>query len=379
MKGLTGTDAEYDVTVIGARLAGSMVAACLGQQGWRVLLLDQVHFPRPTVSTHFFRSPAFAAMRAIGAFEDVLALDAPKLTRMLVDFDGIQREVPVDGEDGFCLCVRRHLLDEVLQDRARREPTVQFEEGVRVGSISAAEHGPVVISDGSGRALARARLAVVAGGLHCGLIGDLDPVAEVEEPVRRAMYYAYYRGYSASARDTAEFHYRGDRLVYVFPCDGDLTLIAVSSPISQFANWRSDPATALTEVMGEHPTIRERLRHAEREGPVMGAGDIPSYARVPFGRGWVLVGDAGLVMDPFSGQGIDHALTHASMLGANLDTYLRGEMSWDSAMAEFHRSRNRFSMETLASTIAGSRDLRAVAQSALEEMGSEPSGQSPAR
>ncbi len=48
--------AEYDVIIVGARVAGSIVAALLGDAGYRVLLVDRATFPSATLSTHFFRS-----------------------------------------------------------------------------------------------------------------------------------------------------------------------------------------------------------------------------------------------------------------------------------------------------------------------------------
>ncbi len=44
-------DSEYDVIVIGARVAGSTLATLLGQAGYRVLLADRARFPSPTLST----------------------------------------------------------------------------------------------------------------------------------------------------------------------------------------------------------------------------------------------------------------------------------------------------------------------------------------
>ena len=46
---------EYDVIVIGARIAGSVLASSLGDRGHQVLLLDRDSFPSDTLSTHFFR------------------------------------------------------------------------------------------------------------------------------------------------------------------------------------------------------------------------------------------------------------------------------------------------------------------------------------
>jgi len=49
---------DFDVIIVGGRVAGSVLATLLGQQGYHVLLLDKSHFPSDTLSTHFFRAPA---------------------------------------------------------------------------------------------------------------------------------------------------------------------------------------------------------------------------------------------------------------------------------------------------------------------------------
>ena len=49
---------EYDVIIIGSRVAGSILASLLGEAGYRVLVLDRSTFPSDTLSTHLFRAPA---------------------------------------------------------------------------------------------------------------------------------------------------------------------------------------------------------------------------------------------------------------------------------------------------------------------------------
>jgi choline dehydrogenase-like flavoprotein len=53
---------DYDVIVIGARIAGSIAASLLGDQGHRVLVLDRATFPSDTISTHFFRAPTLRVL-----------------------------------------------------------------------------------------------------------------------------------------------------------------------------------------------------------------------------------------------------------------------------------------------------------------------------
>jgi hypothetical protein len=49
------------------------------------------------------------------------------------------------------------------------------------------------------------------------------------------------------------------------------------------------------------------LADAARAERFRGTPDLPSYLRQPYGPGWALVGDAGLLMDPVTGQGISLA------------------------------------------------------------------------
>src|SRR5574341_1777077 len=54
---------DYEVIIVGGRVAGSILAALLGKRGHRTLLLERAHFPSDTLSTHFFRWPALQAFQ----------------------------------------------------------------------------------------------------------------------------------------------------------------------------------------------------------------------------------------------------------------------------------------------------------------------------
>jgi flavin-dependent dehydrogenase len=193
------------------------------------------------------------------------------------------------------------------------------------------------------------------------------------------MYYAYYAGMQYQPGPAAEFHYRGNRLVYVFPADSGLALIAASVPIEDFPEFRKDPESRLERELEEINELRDRLHSAERVGPVRGAGNIPGYQRRPFGPGWALVGDSGQIMDPWSGQGIDQAATHALFLAECLDKWLSGGVSWDNAMAEFNRKRHEFSDKTFDRTCTYARDFRPMTDAALKKRGIPPRLGPPAR
>ncbi len=366
------TSLEYDVVIVGARVAGSILAALLGDSGQRVLLLDRSTFPSDTLSTHFFRAPALSAFNQIGVYPEVQTA-APHLTINYNVVDGIVFPEPVDrpADYPFYLCVRRITLDEILVRRVRRTPSVELQEGAQATALLR-EGGRVVglrWKDPNGYREAISRVVVGADGVRSFVAKEVEAQAEHEEPVNRAMYYAYYRGIEWNEGPAAEFHYRGNYLVYCFPCDGGLTLLASSVPIAEFAEFKHDPEGKFLRELGAMTALAPRVARAERQGPIRGTGSIPGYLRIPYGEGWALVGDAGMVMDPWSGQGIDQASTHAVRLARHLSDYLTGETDWETAMSAYHRERNEFSLKTYQRTCTHGRDLRPMTRAALERRG----------
>ena len=116
---------NYDVIVIGARVAGSILATLLGEMGYRVLVFDRATFPSDTLSTHFFRAPALRVFKKIGVYEEVQSA-APHLTVNYNVIDGIVFAEAVDRPDDypFYMCVRRITLDDILVRRMKKTPNV---------------------------------------------------------------------------------------------------------------------------------------------------------------------------------------------------------------------------------------------------------------
>lgn len=369
---------DYDVIVVGARVAGSVLAALLGQEGRRVLLLDRARFPSDTLSTHFFRAPALRAFDQVGVGDEVRAA-APHLTVNYNVIYGIVFPEPVDRPDDypFYMCVRRITLDDILVKRVRQISAVDLHEGAKVEGLVCEDRAVGSTScvtgvrwrESNARHHATARAVVGADGIQSLVAKEVGPQVEHEEPVNRAMYYAYYRGLAPNDGPAAEFHYRENNLVYCFPCDSGLALLAASVPIAEFASFKRDAEGRFARELAAMPALAPRLESAEREGPVRGTGSIPGWMRIPYGDGWALVGDAGMIMDPWSGQGIDQATTHAVTLAGHLTSFLRGEMGWQSAMRAYHHDRNTFSKKTYERTCTFSRDLRPMTRAALDKRG----------
>lgn len=352
---------DFDVIIIGARVAGSALATLLGQYGHRILILDKATFPSDTLSTHFFRAPSLKVFEQVGVFDQIL-LTSPKLINSFYDFDGQVSSQPVkdSGDYNYYLCVRRITLDDILIKRLQREATVEFHQGATLDELIWEEERVAGVRwhETDRHLEAKARVVIGADGFYSQVAKQVNPIVEHSEPVNRAMYYAYFQGLQSQDGPAAEFHLRGNHLVYVFPTDNSLTLIAASVPITEFDGFRKDPQRRLIMELEALPTLAPCLRRAELFGSIKGAGNIPGYMRIPYGQGWALVGDAETIQDPWSGRGIDHASTHAALLADYLHIWLSGETGWEQAMKQYHAARNEFSLETYQQTCTYSRDLR---------------------
>jgi 2-polyprenyl-6-methoxyphenol hydroxylase-like FAD-dependent oxidoreductase len=363
---------DYDAIVVGARVAGSITATLLGEYGHKILLLDKAQFPSDTLSTHFFRAPALRSFKRAGVFDQVQAV-APHMSESFTDVDGHTWVTPVDDEDGidYQMCVRRVTLDGILTERVKQESNIRFLQGAKFTDLIQEKDSVIGVkwTDESGSRQAIARVVIGADGFYSQMAKLVKPMNEEFEPVHRAMYYSYYRDLPSPGNPSSEFYFRGDHLVYVFQTDAELALIAISIPIAEFDTYRKNAEVEMMNVLEALPDLALRLKNAERIAPIKGAGNIPCYLRVPYGKGWALVGDAALIFDPWSGQGIDHASQHAVMLADALHDYLENKKIWAEAMSQYHSERNESSKKNFLSTRKFARDLRPMSHGALKNRG----------
>jgi len=366
--GRQAAQTTYDVIIVGARIAGSTLAALLGDAGYRVLVLDRAAFPSSTLSTHFFRGAGMGAvLERLDILPEVLRLDAPPLVREY-------RYVPTSmvpsigppqapGDLGYCLSVRREPLDALLVQRAQRAPGVTFRERTRVTKLLWFEGRVcgVEMATPEGPVSAQARVVVGADGRHSFVARAVGASSEEEEAPLRALYYCYVRNFaSPDALPPAgpEFSLLDDEVAYVFPSDAGVTCVAISIHREAFATFRRSVTTSFRERLSRHGALASRFAAAEPVSAVLGSGPEPNYVRVPAGPGWALVGDAGLHQDPWSGQGMDMAGTHAIFLAEALDGWLSGRTFEVEALATYHQRRNRHALDTYRQTVRFGRDLR---------------------
>jgi flavin-dependent dehydrogenase len=332
---------EYDAIVVGARCAGSPAAMLLARRGYRVLLLDRATFPSDTLSTHLVHPLAVAALERWGLLERLVATGCPSVDTYAFDFGG---DVSFAGSPGIegspvAYCPRRTILDEILVEAAE-EAGAEVRCDFAVGRILF-EGGRVVGIEGrSGRGTAesaRARVVIGADGRSSVVAGAVRPVRYRTRPPLLAPYYAYWSGLPMGGRfETYVRPYRGFAAIETH--DG-LTVVIAGWPYAEFAANKRDVEGHYLATLEAVPDFADRLANAKRETRLVGA-PTPNYFAKPYGPGWALVGDAGYLKDPITGQGIQDAFRDAELCAIALDAALAGVLPYEEAMGEYRRVRD---------------------------------------
>jgi 2-polyprenyl-6-methoxyphenol hydroxylase-like FAD-dependent oxidoreductase len=334
---------RHDVIVVGARVAGAATAMLLARQGLRVLAVDRASFPSDTVSSHQLQVPGVALMQRWGLLGTLAAAGTPAVRRVRFDAGGglvLDGQFPgYQGADAL-YSPRRTLLDSVLV-QAARQAGAEVRETFRVTQVTASG-GRVTGIRGSARGrpavTETASLVIGADGKRSLVAGAVAARRYRERPVRSFASYSYWAGVPVSG---GELYQRPGRAVAVFPTNDGLTMIYVAAPIAEFAAARADLDGHVLRALDLCGDLGERARAGSRAERLRTTPDQPNTFRCPHGPGWALAGDAGVVMDSVSAQGMTSALRDASCLSAAVIAGLGGSRPLAGALHDHQRHRDR--------------------------------------
>jgi 2-polyprenyl-6-methoxyphenol hydroxylase-like FAD-dependent oxidoreductase len=308
-----------------------------------VLAVDRVSFPRDTISSHQLQVPGVALLRRWGLLGRLAAAGTPPTRRMRFDAGG---GLVLDGKFPACEGVdalyspRRTLLDTILVDAARQtgaevrenfRVTEVTRSGDRVTGIRGSVRGGRVVSQ-------NASLVIGADGKRSFVARAVGARRYRECPVRSFASYSYWSGVPAPG---GELYQRPGRAVAVLPTNDGLTMVYSAAPITEFASARSDLEGHYLQTLDLCGDLGDRLRSGTRAERLRSTPDQPNMFRRSHGPGWALVGDAGVVMDSVSAQGMTNALRDADYLSAAVVAGLGGSRPLAATLKEHQDRRDR--------------------------------------
>lgn len=356
-----------NITLIGAGLAGSLLAIMLAQRGFKVTLFER----RPDMRRHDLpagRSINLALaqrgiqpLRKVGLYEEIRKLLIPMRGRMLHDVDGTLTFTPYGRTQGEVIySISRPGLNMLLMNAAEREG-VEIRFGQRCDDIDFTRNcalftdettdqqheianSPFIAADGGGSAVRHAMQEHLGVKVVEDILGH--GYKELSIP-------ATPDGRHQMEREALHIWPRGRHMLIALPnLDGSftVTLFLANQGDPSFESLR-EPAALKQFFAGNFPDALKLIPDIETEfyqhpTGMLGTVRCPSW----HADGNVsLLGDAAHAIVPFHGQGMNCAFEDCMILDQCLE---RHGSNWETVFSEF---------ETLRQP-----DANAIADMALE-------------
>ena len=317
---------HFDVIIVGARVAGSAAAILLARDGRRVLLVDKDAFPSDRLSTHIVLGGGANVLERMGVIEMLERAGGVRFSKMRTigpDFD-YGGELVREGADDRGLCLGRVLMDAAMIDAARSFDGVTFRERFRLVDLLIEDGAVLGIrgEDASGMHEFRAPLTIGADGMRSAVAeiasARMDAFKRVDVPCARAYYYAYFEGVARKDLGdevVTEFESAPGAGNLVCRCENGLTVAATAFDAREMQSFRTDLASNLRRYLNRSFAVGKMLEGATMAGKVFSSGLLNNTYRDPVADGALLLGDAGLHVDPLFGQGHSMALISAWIAG----------------------------------------------------------------
>jgi len=338
---------DYDVAIVGGRVAGAATALLLARAGLRVVVVERSRVGSDTVSTHALMRAGVLQLSRWGILPDLVAAGTPAIRS--TDFhyaDGGSSHVSLRPSPGVAALYapRRQLLDRVLIEAAAASGADVLHETQVVG----------LVRDDGGRVLGvrvlgdSGREVPIRAGLTVGADGVASLVSrEVAAPLvslGRAASAVLYRYVADVPSEGYVWGYGDAAAAGLIPTNAGETCVFVSTTPDRLRPLRrAGREAAFDTLLDAVPApLADAVRAGGAVGHLHGWRGMPGYVRRSYGPGWALVGDAGYFRDPITTHGLTDALRDAELLSEAVLADGAGLVS-DLALEHYQETRDRLS------------------------------------
>jgi len=342
---------QTDVCIIGAGPGGSTAALHLAKAGVECILLDKAVFPRDKICGDALSGKVMSELRRIedtlvfGLHEHTEALPsrgihfiAPNEQWLSIPFAEVRgqnlensisqnTQTPLSFGEGSGVrsnseiripnselspgyLMRRIDFDDFLIGQVRQASAIDFREGEEVTTYERQPSG-WQLTTATGQTI-RARLLIVANGAQSNFTRHVAGITQEPQHFCAGLR-AYYEGVeNLDTNGFIELHFLTPFLpgyFWIFPLTNGFANVGVGMLSEAVSKRKINLKNSMLELIKTHPTLQTRFAKARLVGDIRGYGlPLGSKRRPLSGDGYLLVGDAGHLIDPFTGEGISNAM-----------------------------------------------------------------------
>ena len=336
-KAIPDNEMKFDVIIVGGGPAGSAAACYAADEGLKVLLLEKDNYPRDKVcgdavggkalkhleelkildtlekSPHFiFDSVIFSNTKEEKVKVEIKDSEAKGYVYPRLNFDWImfnEAKSRVENKGGFV--IQNFRVNSLLIDDKDNERIIGIKGKNEIGEKEF--YAPITIG---------------AGGVNCPVAKTIITEINDEEFIEKEHWSSSFRQYWKNVEDVnydkgaIEFHYVDGVIpgyFWIFPVGKNTCNVGLGITLKDLKNKEMKLKELQKYIIEEK--FANRFRNAELikdsgkgwQLPLGSPRKTKMKLRRMFGNGCLLIGDAGSLVDPFTGEGIGNALLSAKI------------------------------------------------------------------
>ncbi len=316
-----------EILIAGAGPGGAIAAITLARLGIPVYLIDKEKFPRDKICGDALSGKVVEVLRKL----DVSLLDRLQFSPIQVGSWGVDFYAPnrkllhvpfktnyvkTDRAPGYL--TTRLDFDNFLVEEARKYPEIHMLEGCEMKSFDW-KNGVWEIGLKNNPTILRPRILIAADGAHSSFARKVGNI-QIEKDHYCGGVRAYYDGVTGMDPDNfIELHFIDDVLpgyFWIFPLPNGKANVGLGMRSDKISKKKIDLKKLMERIITQDPVISQRFKNATPLSDIKGFGlPLGSKKRPISGEGFMLVGDAASLIDPFTGEGIGNAMMSGLMAG----------------------------------------------------------------
>ncbi|MFA5816658.1 MAG: NAD(P)/FAD-dependent oxidoreductase [Bacteroidales bacterium] len=308
-----------DIVIVGAGPAGISTALFLAKKGIRSTLIEKETFPRDKICgdglsgwvVSMVRRIDPELLRKLQSLPDQLPSHgvrffAPNMQSVALPYRNAKYPNEPPGH-----VIRRIDFDRLLMEEAGKNPLIEVIQGVTIANFEYGEPG-VILTDITGKLRYTASMCVIATGSGSKLARSVIPGKKdyKHQATGIRQYYAGVTGFHEG--NFVDFYFLNEFLpgyMWVFPLPDGRANVGAGIRTDILKKRKLTLKLVMEQALIHNPHLTERFKHAH---PVSGiaARDLPLGSRKVklSGNRFLLTGDAGFLIDPFTGEGVGNAM-----------------------------------------------------------------------